>query len=116
MLQLEKTVSRLTVDMEEAIRNGDMPEACASSGKGDGEKRNWGTKRFQKKQEQRGLSVQEEDIAGVVSQWTKIPVQRLAESESARLGKLEQTLHKRVVGQDEAVAAVAKAVKREESD
>ena len=69
-------------------------------------------KRFQKKQEQRGLSVQEEDIAGVVSQWTKIPVQRLAESESARLGKLEQTLHKRVVGQDEAVAAVAKAVKR----
>ena len=69
-------------------------------------------KRFQKKQEQRGLSVQEEDIADVVSQWTKIPVQRLAESESARLGKLEQTLHKRVVGQDEAVAAVAKAVKR----
>lgn len=114
MLQLEKTVSRLTVDMEEAIRNGDMPEASLlRQEKEMAEKKlEQIRKRFQKKQEQRGLSVQEEDIAGVVSQWTKIPVQRLAESESARLGKLEQTLHKRVVGQDEAVAAVAKAVKR----
>ena len=113
MLQL-KTVSRLTVDMEEAIRNGDMPEASLLRQEREMAEKKLGQikKRFQKKQEQRGLSVQEEDIAGVVSQWTKIPVQRLAESESARLGKLEQTLHKRVVGQDEAVAAVAKAVKR----
>lgn len=114
MLQLEKTVSRLTVDMEEAIRNGDMPEASLLRQEREMAEKKLGQikKRFQKKQEQQGLSVQEEDIAGVVSQWTKIPVQRLAESESARLGKLEQTLHKRVVGQDEAVAAVAKAVKR----
>lgn len=114
MLQLEKTVSRLTIDMEEAIRNGDMSEASLlRQEKEMAEKKlEQIRKRFQKKQEQRGLSVQEEDIADVVSQWTKIPVQRLAESESARLGKLEQTLHKRVVGQDEAVAAVAKAVKR----
>ena len=47
-----------------------------------------------------------------VSTWTKIPVQRLAEGESKRLARLEQTLHKRVVGQEEAVTAVAKAVKR----
>ena len=54
----------------------------------------------------------EEEIAKTVSTWTKIPVQRLAEGESKRLARLEQTLHKRVVGQEEAVAAVAKAVKR----
>ena len=54
----------------------------------------------------------EEEIAKTVSTWTKIPVQRLAEGESKRLARLEQTLHKRVVGQEEAVTAVAKAVKR----
>ena len=51
-------------------------------------------------------------MALVVAEWTKVPVQRLKESESARLQKLEQTLHKRVIGQDEAVSAVAKAVRR----
>ena len=51
-------------------------------------------------------------MAAVVSDWTKIPVQKLQESEGARLQKLEQTLHKRVVGQEEAVTAVAKAVRR----
>lgn len=54
----------------------------------------------------------EAQIADTVSKWTKIPVQRLAEAESQRLRRLEQTLHKRVVGQEEAVSAVAKAVKR----
>ena len=54
----------------------------------------------------------EAQIADTVSKWTKIPVQRLAEAESQRLRRLEQTLHKRVIGQDEAVSAVAKAVKR----
>ncbi len=56
--------------------------------------------------------VTEADIAAIVSMWTKIPVQRLAEKETKRLLKLEQTLHKRIIGQDEAVSAVAKAVKR----
>ena len=69
-------------------------------------------KRFQDMQERQELVVGEEDIAAVVSSWTKIPVQKLTESEGTRLRKLEQTLHKRVIGQDEAVIAVAKAVKR----
>ena len=54
----------------------------------------------------------EEDIAGVVSAWTKIPVQKLAESDTDRLKKLESVLHQRVIGQEEAVKAVARAVKR----
>lgn len=54
----------------------------------------------------------EEDIAEVVSSWTKIPVQKLAESDTDRLKKLESVLHQRVIGQEEAVKAVARAVKR----
>ena len=69
-------------------------------------------KRFQKKQAGRKPLVTEEEVAAVVSDWTKIPVQKLQESEGVRLQKLEQTLHKRVVGQEEAVTAVAKAVRR----
>lgn len=56
--------------------------------------------------------VGENEIAEVVSQWTKIPVKKLEEEESAKLRKLESVLHKRVVGQEEAVSAVAKAVRR----
>lgn len=58
------------------------------------------------------LIVGEEEIAGVVSGWTKIPVSKLTEGEASRLRRLEATLHKRVVGQEDAVAAVAKAVRR----
>ena len=56
--------------------------------------------------------VGENEIADVVSGWTKIPVNKLTESEAGRLAKLEQILHKRVIGQQEAVSAVAKAVRR----
>lgn len=57
-------------------------------------------------------TVGEDEIADVVSGWTKIPVKKLTEGEAARLKKLEATLHKRVIGQEEAVSAVAKAVRR----
>lgn len=69
-------------------------------------------KRFQTTQAKRELLVEKEDIAAVVSSWTKIPVQKLTETEGMRLKKLEQTLHKRVIGQDEAVRVVAKAIRR----
>lgn len=62
--------------------------------------------------EEYGLSIGEDDIAEVVAMWTKIPVQKLAEKESERLLKLEKILHKRVIGQEEAVSAVAKAMRR----
>jgi len=58
------------------------------------------------------VEIGEEDIARVVAMWTKIPVQKLAEKESERLLKLETTLHKRVIGQEEAVVAVSKAMRR----
>lgn len=67
-------------------------------------------KKRAKHEEENTLSIGENEIAEVVARWTKIPVQKLAEKESERLLKLEKTLHKRVIGQEEAVTAVAKAM------
>ncbi len=69
-------------------------------------------KRRQDKEEQLSYQIGENEIAEVVAMWTKIPVQKLAEKESERLLKLESILHKRVIGQEEAVTAVAKAMRR----
>jgi len=69
-------------------------------------------KKKKSSQESEYLEIGEEDIAKVVAMWTKIPVQKLAEKESERLLKLEGVLHKRVIGQEEAVTAVSKAMRR----
>ncbi len=69
-------------------------------------------KKVSKKKNTKKLVVTENDIADVVARQTKIPVKKLTESEGERLGRLEKTLHKRVVGQEEAVSAVARAVRR----
>lgn len=69
-------------------------------------------KKIEKEGEKRDLSIGENEIAEVVALWTKIPVKKIAEKESERLLKLESTLHKRVIGQEEAVTAVAKAMRR----
>lgn len=68
--------------------------------------------KWQKEKVSRKLVVGENEIADVVSGWTRIPVKKLEEEESERLKKLESILHERVVGQDEAVTAVAKAIRR----
>lgn len=112
--ELEKVLGNYEAKMEEAILAGDLVEASTiRAEKEDAQKKIMQTKkRFQKKQAGRKPLVTEEEVAAVVSDWTKIPVQKLQESEGVRLQKLEQTLHKRVVGQEEAVTAVAKAVRR----
>lgn len=111
---LEETIVELIRKTEEAVRQGDMQEASLLHKEQEEteKKLEQVRNRFQKRNSEKKLSISEGDIADVVSEWTKIPVQRLAESEGARLNKLEQTLHKRVIGQEEAVKAVAKAVKR----
>ena len=112
--KLEAMMERLSEEKELRIKEGDFAEASmihqeqnAVAKKIDNLR-----KRMDTMQAKRSLVVTEEDIAAVVSKWTKIPVQKLTESENAKLKKLEQTLHKRVVGQEEAVSAVARAVKR----
>ena len=114
IFDLEKTAQDLAVDLEEALVRGDVAEASLVRKERDEalKKLKQQKQRFQQKNADKKLVVTEEDIAEVVSQWTKIPVKKLAESESVRLNRLEETLHKRVVGQEEAVSAVARSIKR----
>lgn len=114
LYELEGELAVLEEKMEEAICRGDMAEAgMLKKEKAEAEKKLLRQrKNIRAREEKKHLCVMEEDIADVVSEWTKIPVRRLQESEGIRLQKLEQTLHKRVIGQEEAVTAVAKAVRR----
>lgn len=115
--QLEKLQQRLEQilkEKEESIVLGDFEEA-SNLGQEQirvEEELKKEQKKMDRKRSGKKLTVGEEDVADVVAVWTKIPVSRLTEKESGRLLKLESTLHKRVVGQDEAVTAVAKAIKR----
>ncbi len=68
--------------------------------------------KYEKNQSRKKLRVGENEVADVVSEWTHIPVKRLTESESSRLKRMESSLHKRVIAQDEAVEAVSRAVRR----
>ena len=111
---LDLRLKELEKQKEESIKNGCFEEASLlQKEQEEAEKKSEQLKkRFQKKTSSSQPEVTEEDIAEVVSSWTKIPVQKLAESDTDRLKKLESVLHQRVIGQEEAVKAVARAVKR----
>ena len=110
----EKEVRRLTQEKEDAIKAGDFTLAKEIQEQQNDARKSYETakKRYESRCRNKNLSVTEETVAQIVSGWTKIPVQKLAEKETKRLARLENTLHKRVVGQQEAVTAVAKAIKR----
>lgn len=112
--KLEESLKELIHQKEMCIQSGDFAEASLiQKEQQEVEKKLESVrKRFQKKNSSQHPVVTEQDIAEVVSAWTKVPVQKLRESDTQRLTKLEQVLHKRVVGQEEAVSAVARAVKR----
>lgn len=112
--EVEQNLHALVEKKEEAIREGDFSRARELQ---EGQKElEESYEKLKKRQEQRyknkKMQVTEENIAQIVSSWTKIPVQKLAQKESKRLASLEKELHKRVIGQEEAVEAVAKAIKR----
>lgn len=111
---LEEHLVKVKTDLENAIRSGDMSEAREKNQEKEQIQRKLERtqERFRRKNKESKFTVTEDDVADVVAEWTKIPVHRLKEEESVRLKKLEATLHKRVVGQEEAVTAVAKAVRR----
>ena len=114
MAKEEQTLFEVQKEKESAISAGDFEQAKELQARQQELEKDLEQirKRFERRCKNKKLQVTEEEIAKTVSTWTKIPVQRLAEGESKRLARLEQTLHKRVVGQEEAVTAVAKAVKR----
>ncbi len=69
-------------------------------------------KKWESKNSKEIITLTEEDIAGIIASWTRIPAQKLTEDENKRLKNLEKTLHERVIGQNEAVEAVSKAIRR----
>ena len=109
-LPLELEIQAFSDDIENLLEAGDIDEAAELLKK----QRKLETKLDKMKQNKNAKSVvvDAEDIADVVSVWTKIPVNKLTEQESKRLERLEEELYKRVVGQNEAVDAVARAIKR----
>ncbi len=99
--------------LEAALSEGDIETAQALKKDLDKtDKKIEQTKHYMREKEQEQMLVSEEDVADVVSVWTKIPVSKITQTESQRLLKLEEILHKRVVGQNEAVETVAKAIRR----
>ena len=112
--KLEEEVEKLKQEKEEAISTQDFEKAAKIRDK-EKEKREELTEKrrtWEQKAQSSKKKITADDIADIVSLWTDIPVKSLKEEESQRLLHLEEELHKRVVGQDEAVTAVSKAIRR----
>lgn len=112
--EMEEQLEKITREKEDAIRVQDFEKAAQLrdsekelKDKLENEKKNWKTQNDVTKH-----IVSEAQIANVVAKWTNVPVEKLTEKESERLLKLEEILHNRVIGQEEAVKAVARAVRR----
>ena len=110
---LEDRLNTVKKEKEAAVTSQDFEKAAKLRDEEQSLLKEIGDKKsIAKEKSDQKLIVTEEDIAAVVAQWTGIPVAKIAEEESATLLHLEEELHKRVVGQDEAVTAVSKAVRR----
>ena len=111
---IEKRIAELEEQKEEAIKNEAYDVASSLKREQTKLKQKFAELKLaeEQKKQQKTIVVGEDEIAGVVADWTRIPVNKLKQSESDRLMKLENVLHERVVGQDEAVKAVSKAIRR----
>ena len=112
--KLKEEIEKLDKEKEEAIRVQDFEKAAKIRDKENAKKKELekDKKDWETKSSKEVLNLKEEDIANVIASWTGIPVTKVSESENEKLKNLEENLHKRVIGQEEAVSAVAKAIKR----
>ena len=112
--ELEKEIQKLLEQKECAIQEADLDRARAIQKEQTGLEKELSDifAKEERRNKRKRSVVTESSVADIISGWTKIPVQRLTESETKRLSRLENILHKRVIGQEEAVKAVAQAVKR----
>ena len=112
--ELTAQIEKLEKQKEEAIKNEAYEKAGSIKKKQEklSERSEKLREKWKQDKEQKKLVVTEEDIADVVAAWTKIPVKKLTQGETEKIRNLESELHKRVVGQDEAVNAVARAIRR----
>lgn len=107
-------INRMDGDIEACLKSGDLQEAASLRKEQEAliKKFERAKARNQKKQAGANYAIGENEIAEVVASWTKVPVKKLTEKESDRLLKLEKILHRRVIGQEAAVTAVSKAIRR----
>ena len=112
--ELKQQIKVYDLDIEQALRDGNIAAAgrLTEAQKLLIKKEDAEYKKLLRRKTKEVRRVTSEDIARVVSMWTKIPATKLTEKESAKLLRLEKTLHQRVIGQDEAVGAVARAMRR----
>ena len=112
--KLEDKITELDKDKEDAIRSQDFEKAAKLRDKVKEEKEKLAKEKekWHNKNTKSVTTLTEEDIAEVVSSWTGVPVQKLTQSENEKLKNLETILHQRVVGQNEAIEAIAKAIRR----
>lgn len=110
----EEKLNSLNYDIKEASHNEQFEKAEKLKAERDKLKKivDEGRESYDKEKASAKLSIGKDDIAEIVADWTGIPVSKLTEAESKRLMRLEETLHKRVIGQNEAISAVARAIKR----
>ena len=111
---MEDEIKRLDGEKEEAVRSQDFERAAGvrDSEKQLIEKFNAEKEKWMKQRDTAELSISVENIADIVTQWTSIPVKQLLKEEAERLINLEEVLRARIIGQDEAVSAVARAIRR----
>ena len=114
VVELKNQITAQENELEQALMQGDLEHAREAKAQKEAlqEKLDKLLTKTKRDMKRKRLTVGEDEVADVVSGWTKIPVKKLAEGEAARLRKLEDTLHKRVIGQEDAVTAVARAVRR----
>ena len=112
--QMKTELFDMDAQLEEAIVAGDLAQAGEIRREKQQKQDAYDTalSRYRRSMRNKKILVGENEVADVVSDWTHIPVKRLTEGEAARLQRLEKALHKRVIAQDEAISAVAKAVRR----
>ena len=112
--KLQEDIEKVENDKEEAVRIQKFEKAAALRDKQKElkEKYEKEQKKWQNKNDKTITNITEENVAEVISSWTGIPAKKITEDENVRLKNLEKTLHERVIGQDEAVEAVAKAIRR----
>ena len=112
--EIEEKLETLSKEKDEAIRTQDFEKAASlrDSEKATREKLEKEKKKWENKNSRSVTILTEEDIAEVIASWTNIPVKKLTQDENEKLKNLENALHERVIGQDEAVSAVAKAIRR----
>ena len=112
--KLEEDLQAIAKEKEEAIAVQDFEKAAVLRDKERTEKEKIEKERekWKEKSSKKVINITEEDIANVISNWTGIPATKISQTENEKLKKLEETLHKRVIGQEEAVTAVSKAIRR----